>query len=93
MIWYTSNGTHSEREVKEYATAAGAKFWCRRVLAEHKEWADRYNPELATELAELSKQIDETNFAALPPRTPMVWEATDDHTNMTFVVEVWTENT
>jgi hypothetical protein len=89
----TSVGTPRERTEKPYATGPGAKKWLRTKLGEHKEWADTFNHDLADEIAAVSKEIDELNFAALPPNDRRSWSATDDYSGFTFVVEVWTENT
>lgn len=93
MIWHTSVGSPSERTEKPYKTGAGAKKWLRTKLVEHKEWADHYNHALSEDVALVSKDIDELNFAALVPGDRRRWDMTDEHTGFTFVVEVWTENT
>lgn len=90
-VYVTNIGSRNERQRKEYATPAGAKQWCRAKLAEHKEFADRFNSGLGVKVSEVSKTIDELNITSMPPNQKHEWEMTDEHSGFTMVVELWVE--
>ena len=88
--YVTCIGTPAERETKRYKTAAGAKQWCRAKLGDWIEWAARYNVALSETMQEVSKEIDGTNMESLEDRRPM-WTFKDDHSEFTWVIEIWVE--
>jgi hypothetical protein len=89
--YVTNIGTPNQKRRKEYATPAGAKRHCRSKLGEHKEWCDAFNIALGEEVSDASKEIDQMNITTLPPNSIREWAVTDDHSGLTFVVELWVE--
>jgi hypothetical protein len=79
---------HHMDDVNTYSQPGQATKWLLGRVAIHHEWAKRYNKNCAQQLDKIRVNISETDPRGMHVGEVRTWEATDDHTQVTFRFEM-----